>query len=101
MTTSGKTPVTKIRIEGMSCGHCVRAVSEALAQIPGLAASRVEVGRAVVDTADPDRVRMAVAAIREAGFEASADAVRPPTPGGCRCCNSEVPGPTSSSAPTA
>lgn len=44
---------------------------------------------------------MAVAAIREAGFEASADIVPSLSPGGCRCCNGKAPGPTNSIAPTA
>ncbi|MCC7195971.1 MAG: heavy-metal-associated domain-containing protein [Gemmatimonadaceae bacterium] len=53
-----------MRIEGMSCGHCVKAVSKALGALPGVAVDKVEVGSATV-TFDPgatpaERVRRAV-----------------------------------------
>lgn len=58
-----------LTIEGMSCGHCVRAVEEALREIPGVDLCRVEIGLAELtypeDTALRDRV---IAAIEGAGF---------------------------------
>jgi copper chaperone len=58
------------RIEGMGCTHCVNAVREALAGVPGLRIEDVTVGSATVSY-DPalvgeDRIRAAVAA---AGYE--------------------------------
>lgn len=40
-----------LKIEGMSCGHCVRAVTEALEAVDGVRAAKVdlEAGRAFVE----------------------------------------------------
>jgi len=56
---------TTIRIQGMSCGHCVRAVEAALKKLPGVQVVRVAVGEAVVETSGPpdlDELRRAVEA---------------------------------------
>jgi copper chaperone len=36
----------KLKIEGMSCEHCVRAVKGRLTATPGVAVDRVEIGSA-------------------------------------------------------
>ena len=55
-------------IEGMSCGHCVGAVKQALGALPGVRVVAVEVGRAVL-SAEPPVARDAVsAALDGAGF---------------------------------
>jgi copper chaperone len=63
----------KLTIEGMSCGHCVRAVNEALAKVPGVTVDEVAIGTARVrldeSRATTDDVERAVSA---AGYEASA-----------------------------
>ncbi len=38
----------KIKIEGMSCQHCVMAVKKALGDVPGILESDVQIGSAVV-----------------------------------------------------
>lgn len=64
-----------LRVEGMSCGHCVRAVTGALEAVPGVRGARVdlEAGRAEVehDGADPEAL---VAAVMDEGYEAEAKA---------------------------
>jgi copper chaperone CopZ len=62
-----------LSIEGMSCGHCVRAVRDALAEVPGVAVERVDVGSATV-ALDPARSsRTAVEeAVRDAGYDVAA-----------------------------
>ena len=61
----------EIAIDGMSCGHCVRAVKDALGELDGVRVERVEVGSAAVgyDAAKvaPDAI---LAAVEEAGYEA-------------------------------
>lgn len=59
-----------MRIDGMSCSHCVKAVHEALAELPGVDVEAVEIGRAAVayDPARVDRRTMAEA-VRDAGYE--------------------------------
>lgn len=62
-----------LHIEGMSCGHCLKAVNQALHQVPGAEVTSVQMGRAVIETgADgptPDRLAEAVKA---AGYPATA-----------------------------
>jgi copper chaperone len=66
-----------IGIEGMSCGHCVRAVTEALREIEGVEVERVEVGSATVGY-DPARVApdAILAAVDDLGYQAHAAAAR-------------------------
>ena len=56
-------------IDGMSCGHCIKAVTMALQDLPGVDVKDVRVGEAIVD-ADDDVVTVdqLKAAIEEAGF---------------------------------
>jgi copper chaperone len=58
-----------LEIAGMSCGHCVKAVTMALQDLPGVAVKDVTVGHVLID-ADDDVVTAAqlAAAIEEAGF---------------------------------
>ena len=60
----------KMIIEGMSCGHCVAAVKEALAEIDGVDVQKVDIGTAEVRY-DDERVGEATIenAVREAGYE--------------------------------
>lgn len=41
--------IHELKIEGMGCGHCVKSVEAALAKVPGITKSEVEVGRARVE----------------------------------------------------
>lgn len=58
-----------LEINGMTCGHCVKAVSTALRQIPGVTNVRVDLehGRAEVDGAA--EVERLLAAVRAEGYE--------------------------------
>lgn len=56
---------TTIRISGMSCAHCTRAVFTALTGVPGISRADVKVGSAVLEHEAPislDAVKEAVAA---------------------------------------
>lgn len=58
-----------LQVRGMTCAHCVRAVTEAVRQVPGAGAVAVDLARGTVrldGAADPDALR---AAIAEAGYE--------------------------------
>ena len=61
----------ELKITGMSCQHCARAVRDALAAVSGVAevtAVELESGRAMVKgQADPAAL---IAAVKEAGYEA-------------------------------
>jgi len=59
-----------LQIDGMTCGHCVKAVREALAELPGVEVQDVAIGSAIV-TYDPGttpRIEL-VEAVRDAGYE--------------------------------
>ena len=58
-----------LKIEGMSCGHCVMAVKKELGKLTGVTIESVEVGKARVRfdelVVSPDRLAKAV---EEAGY---------------------------------
>ena len=62
----------KLEVAGMSCGHCVNAVREALAAVPGVKVEDVHIGTATV-AFDEAKVTVGdlVDAVSEAGYEAS------------------------------
>lgn len=64
---------TTLHITGMSCGHCLNAVSRALNSRPDIHVESVQMGRAVVSyeeaTIDPPGIENALA---EAGYTATA-----------------------------
>lgn len=61
----------ELEIEGMSCGHCVAAVSEALGELPGVRVDGVRIGSAEVsyqpEQVSPDQI---VLAVEDAGYSA-------------------------------
>lgn len=58
-----------LRIEGMTCSHCVAAVRAALESVPGAVVQDVEIGHATVDAAPETDRPMLVEAIETAGFD--------------------------------
>jgi len=67
---SSSSETLTLRIDGMSCAHCVRAVRDALADVPGATVERVDIGGATV-AYDPSRTSPAALAdaVRDAGYE--------------------------------
>ena len=61
----------ELEIEGMSCGHCVAAVSEALKELPGVNVEQVRIGSAEL-TYEPAEVspEQIVLAVEDAGYTA-------------------------------
>lgn len=68
---------TLLKIEGMTCGHCVRHVDEALRALDGVAEVEVRLaeGEALVRHDARAPVAGLVEAVREAGYEAAAGQV--------------------------
>ena len=61
----------RLKVEGMTCQHCVKAVREALSSVPGVdrvAEVDLESGQALVD-GEPQADAL-VAALHEEGYEA-------------------------------
>lgn len=60
----------ELKIEGMTCGHCVMSVKKELGKVAGLTVQNVELGRALVqyDEATVTADQLAKI-IEEAGYE--------------------------------
>lgn len=83
-------PSFTLTIDGMTCGHCVQAVTKALSDVPGIAVRSIELGSAQITATDGITVARAVAALDEAGYTVRAgemptsSTARVPT--GSPCC---------------
>ena len=62
-----------LKIEGMSCGHCVGQVRNALARLDGVLVRQVTVGEAGLSY-DPEAVMLTdiIEAVKQAGYEVQA-----------------------------
>ena len=62
----------KLEVTGMTCGHCVGAVREALAAVPGVKVDNIAIGSASVSF-DETRATVGdlVDAVADAGYEAT------------------------------
>ncbi len=59
-----------IKIEGMSCQHCVMAVKKAVTGLKGVTGADVEIGKAVVDYNENDvKPAQIEDAIKKAGYK--------------------------------
>jgi len=76
-TTTNAAALTTLSIDGMSCGHCVQAVTNALSAVPGVRTKSVTVGTAEIETKDGEAAGQAIAALQEAGYPARATAGEP------------------------
>ena len=61
-----------IRIEGMSCQHCVMAVTKALSAVAGIRNVKVDLarGEATYEEDKPVDIELLREAVRKAGFQA-------------------------------
>lgn len=66
---------TILQIEGMSCGHCVQHVKEALEAVAGVTSAEVSLTAqtAAVEYKDAVTQAMLKAAVEEAGYEVKED----------------------------
>ena len=60
--------LTTLRISGMSCAHCTRAVFTALSGVPGIARADVKVGSAEIEHDGPVTLDALKQAIETAGY---------------------------------
>ncbi len=62
---------TTLGISGMTCQHCVAAVTKALQSVPGVQSAQVDLaqGKASVDGSAP--VRLLIDAVTKAGYSAT------------------------------
>ena len=81
---------TELKVDGMTCGSCVAAVTKALERVPGVQDVEVDLGRGIARVHGEHATRQVpelVAALGKAGYEAEAATGGPsatPRPtGGC------------------
>ncbi|MDY6954056.1 MAG: cation transporter [Thermodesulfobacteriota bacterium] len=69
--TRGGDPMTRVKIKGMSCNHCVMAVTKALMEIDGVKDVEVDLatGEATFDAATPVDMDMVHAQVKKAGYD--------------------------------
>jgi copper chaperone len=61
-----------LSIRGMSCGHCVKHVEKALADLDGVTTREVRIGEATVEFDAAKQTADAIAAaVTEAGYDAT------------------------------
>lgn len=59
-----------VRIEGMSCQHCVMAVRKAVESVKGVSGAQVEIGKAVVSFDETKaRITDIEEAVKNAGYK--------------------------------
>jgi len=63
---------TKLTVDGMSCEHCVKAVTDALQAIPGVDKAKVNLKKKSAEVVHSDDVSATtlIKAVEEAGFSA-------------------------------
>ncbi len=61
----------KIKIEGMTCQHCVMRIQKALEEVPGVLAVQVDLkkGEADIEVQDGVTPQILISAIKSAGYE--------------------------------
>jgi copper chaperone len=68
---SGGKPMPEITVKGMSCGHCVAAMTKAMASLPGISQVQVDLGsgRVSYECAAPIPREDLERVVKAAGFE--------------------------------
>jgi copper chaperone len=68
---SGELQMPEITVKGMSCAHCVAAMTKAMASLPGVSNIKVDLasGRVIFDCAAPVAPAELDRVVKAAGFE--------------------------------
>lgn len=62
---------TELTVTGMTCGHCQKAVQQALAQVPGVQQAEVDLARGLATVTGAADLSALIAAVTEEGYAAS------------------------------
>jgi copper chaperone len=65
---------TTLKVTGMTCNHCVMAVTKALKKVPGVESADVSLDKAQAIVKGSTDTQALIAAVKEEGYEASAQA---------------------------
>jgi copper chaperone len=67
-------PPTTLKVSGMTCNHCVMAVSKALTKVPGVEAADVSLEKAQAVVKGSADAQALIAAVKQEGYEATVQA---------------------------
>jgi len=67
-------PATTLKVSGMTCNHCVMAVSKALTKVPGVEAADVSLEKAQAVVKGSADAQALIAAVKQEGYEATVQA---------------------------
>lgn len=76
---------THLKIEGMTCGHCVATVKKALEAVPGVQSAQVSLSERSAEVVGTVPLTSLVEAVDAEGYAASIRKNSPST-GTCSCC---------------
>ncbi len=62
---------TTIKVTGMTCGHCVTAVTKALEKVPGVEAADVSLEKAQAVVKGSANAQSLIKAVADEGYEAA------------------------------
>lgn len=62
---------TTLKVTGMTCNHCVMAVTKALKSVPGVEAADVSLEKAQAVVKGSADTQSLIAAVKEEGYEAA------------------------------
>jgi copper chaperone len=62
--------ITTLKVDGMTCGHCVQAVSTALKAVPGVERAMVVLESGLAEVEGDAPADALVAAVQEEGYQA-------------------------------
>jgi copper chaperone CopZ len=63
-----------LKVRGMSCGHCVSAITSAVSALPGVAGVEVDLGGGTVRVSGAPDATLVTAAIEDAGYDVASAA---------------------------
>ncbi|MEJ2173424.1 MAG: cation transporter [bacterium] len=65
---------TTLKVSGMTCNHCVSAVTKALAKVPGVESADVSLEKAQAVVKGSANAQALIAAVKEEGYDAALQA---------------------------
>ena len=64
--------MTNLKVEGMTCHHCVMAVTKALESVEGVRRAKVDLAEGSAEVEGTADLQAMIAAVQEEGYQASA-----------------------------
>jgi copper chaperone len=63
--------MTQLNVTGMTCGHCQKAVKEALERVPGVESAQVDLKTGVATLEGSADLQVLIRAVEDEGYQAT------------------------------